>query len=373
MKYSEIISPSIRLIEANQGKQFGRNLNHLEHLVIFYGIDGVTKVINILKDLASDDNDLTVKWDGKLAIYYGRDPVSGLFSVGTKANWVKNEPKTSAKEISSYIANAGKGEDFRKPMSEDLQRIFPYLEASVPAGFKGFVTGDIIYSPILSPKQTNGDSIVFTPSQVTYTVDSSSNIGKRINQTEVGIALHQKFDSWNGTGTLMDDATVSQLNSSDVFTIGQVYSPIKPKIDTSVISDLSAAASNGKMVDDLIEPRKGLSDMSNILYTFHNQLTRERRLDKLSTNEFLSWLPNSKVSENKQLKINAMVDENPNAFSQLFELINSITYTKNNIIEQLDAGETDVKSSIDGQAGGEGYVSSKHKIKLVPRHKWAVS
>jgi hypothetical protein len=43
---------------------------------------------------------------------------------------------------------------------------------------------------------------------------------------------------------------------------------------------------------------------------------------------------------------------------------------KNNIIDQLDNAGADVTATIGDQRGGEGYVATRDKIKLVPRHKW---
>ena len=44
--------------------------------------------------------------------------------------------------------------------------------------------------------------------------------------------------------------------------------------------------------------------------------------------------------------------------------------SKNNIIDQLDNAGADVTASTDGEKGGEGYVATRDKIKLVPRHRW---
>ena len=45
--------------------KMGRTLNHLEDLVFFYGSAGIAEIEHILTDLS----DLSIKWDGKVALY----------------------------------------------------------------------------------------------------------------------------------------------------------------------------------------------------------------------------------------------------------------------------------------------------------------
>jgi hypothetical protein len=354
--------------------KMGRDLNHIEDLVFFYGSDGAAEVIDILRDMTGDTtHDISIKWDGKVALFYGRDS-DGRFGLGTKGNWAKNTPARSAQEIHDYIMTSGKGESFRPPMAKDLQTIFPYLEESVPSGFRGFVTGDLIFSPTLSPKQKSAKGIQVTPNQVTYTVTANSEMGKLFNQAVCGMALHIRFDEWKGTrSAAIDSNTVAQLRSKEVLTLGQTYAPHAPRLDPGAIKRLEAMANkSGPLVDAVIEKRAGLSDVSNIIYTFNNQTMRGGGSD-ISVNTFFKWLGSSSTSLPKQEKIKAMHEQNPTAFPALFELFNAVQQAKNNIIDQLDSNETDIQSSTNGERGGEGYVSLKHNVKLVPRTKWRPS
>lgn len=351
--------------------KMGRDLNHLEDLVFFYGSEGAMEAIDILNDLTNDEShDASIKWDGRVALFYGRDE-NGEFKMGTKGNWAKNIPANSPQEIHDYILNAGKGEDFRPPMAKDFRLIFPYLEASVPVSLNGFVMGDLLFSPVIAPKQMTKEGIQFTPNQVTYTVDQNSDIGKRIAKAVCGLALHVRFDSWNSDNkaTISND-TVKLLNSSDVLVMGQSYAAHAPKLNQGTLKKLTAVArKNSRLVDELMQKRKGLSDVANIIYVFNNQTMRGGG-NELSTEVFFKWLANSKVSTNKQAKLVAINEENPGAFPAFFELFNAVADAKHEIISQLDANETDIRSSIDGRPGGEGYVSLKNKIKLVPRKSW---
>jgi hypothetical protein len=354
--------------------KMGRDLNHLEDLVFFYGSDGAQEAIDILTDMTNDDtHDISIKWDGKVALFYGRDG-DGEFMMGTKGNWGRNIPARSPQEIHDYIMTSGKGESFRPPMAKDLQAIFPYLEQSVPNGFKGFVMGDLLFSPNLAPKQKTSDGIAFTPNQVTYTVDPNSEIGRRVANAICGMALHVRYSEWKGTdSTSIGNDTVQQLNTSDVLATGQNYAPTAPRIDPGALKQLKSMTQRyGDLVDQLIAKRKGLSDVSNIIYTFNNQTMRSGG-DSVNADVFFNWLETSKVSDNKKAKLSAIAQENPRAFPALFELFNAVAAAKNDIISQLDAGEADIRSSTNGEQGGEGYVSLKHNVKLVPRTKWRPS
>lgn len=360
------------LTEAER-KKMGRDLNHLEDYVLFYGGEGAEDAINILTDLTNgQDHDLSVKWDGKVALFYGRD-ADGEFAMGTKGNWAKNTPMRSPEEAHQYITHNGQGEDWRMAMGKDFLQIFPLLEASVPVNFKGFVTGDVIYSPILAPKVMTKNGIEFTSNQVTYIADPNSAIGKRIASTDVGMALHLRFSEWGGGDkAVINNDTVKQLNSNDVLALGQTYSPHKPSLDDSVLDNIKAMTKKyGGMLNDLVAKKPGLSDIPNILYTFNNQTVRSGGTS--DTKAFFEWLKTSKVSAGKQAKLAAIHEENPNAFPAMFELFNAVQNAKDIIIAQLDNAPADIRAITKGQQGGEGYVSLKNKVKLVPRKIWKPS
>lgn len=362
----------LRHLTEDERKKMGRDLNHVEDLVIFYGSEGAQEALDILRDLTSGQHDLSIKWDGKVALFYGRDE-NGEFGMGTKGNWAKNNPLRSPQAAYDYITTSGKGEDWRQTMGQDFIKIFPLLEASVPVDFRGFVTGDLLYSPTLSPKQKTRDGIAFTPNQVTYIANPSSEIGRRIDSTVMGIALHLRFDGWNSPNSApISNDTVSQLNTQSVLALGQTYAPHPPKLDDSVIRNLeSQVARYGRVVDRVIEKRPGLSDIPNILYTFSNQMVRAGQ--PVNIDSFNKWLPTSGVSTGKQAKIAAINEEIPNGFATALGLMGAMADAKNEIIDQLDSAQTDIRAITKGQPGGEGYVSLKHKVKLVPRHRWRPS
>ena len=100
------------------------------------------------------------------------------------------------------------------------------------------------------------------------------------------------------------------------------------------------------------------------IYTYVNHMTRTQQLKNIESG-FFDWLSTSKVSANKQAKIKAMSDASPKALPGIFGLVKTIMAVKDNIIDQLDSADADVKATTRGDKGGEGYVAQKNKIKLI--------
>lgn len=345
----------------------GREYNHLEDLVFIDGGAGAMRAASILNDFATSEEDISIKWDGAPTIYYGREP-NGQFVMVGKNGWGRNM-STSAEDLANFILNTGKGEDWRKDFAAEMSQTFKILERSLPADFRGYVYGDLLFTP-RKPVTRGKGGLQFTPNQVTYTVDPNSPLGKRVAQAQVGVVLHSTFPEFGSKeGTPLAD--VKGFNTDSVLALGQTYVTHKPSVNTDAVAEIQQLAKKyGPAIDAFIEPKPGLSDIKQIIYTFNNQSAKGGDLDKISVKGFFAWLENSKVSANKQAKLAALHEENPAALEGIFTILNKIAAAKNDIIDQLDAAGTDVRASTGKTPGGEGYVSLKSKTKLVPRHRW---
>ena len=345
----------------------GREYNHLEDYVYFYGTDGAMKAADILDGFSKDSGDVAIKWDGNPTVYYGREP-DGTFVLVGKNGWGKRK-STSSEDLKDFILNTGKGEEWRAEFANSMAVMFETVKKDFPQDFQGYVYGDLLYHPG-KPFQTKDSSIVFTPNKVTYTVDSSSDIGKKIATSKIGVTLHTVYPEF-GSKQSSPIKDVSQFGSNNVFVIGQTYVTHQPNVDTKVTDTIRSVASKNKShIDGFLAPVKGLSDLDKIIYTFVNQLTKAKNLKDINPKGFFNWLATSKVSNNKQAKIASMNDENPSSLSAIFELVNTIMAAKNNVIDQLDDAPSDIIATTAGERGGEGYVAQNSKTKLVPRHRW---
>lgn len=350
----------VYLLESFKGREF----NHLEDLAFIGGKAGALKAIEVLERLAQDSSDVSIKWDGNPTVYWGRDP-DGTFVLVGKNGWGKNK-STTPEDLYNFITNSGRGEEWREDFGNSMAEVFRIMERNTPDDFRGYVYGDLLYHPGNHYQKTDG-KFTFTPNNTTYMVKADSELGQRIAKTKIAIAAHSEYDEFgdkNGTPV----REVSKFNTSEVLVLGLTYVTHRPEVDTSGLDEVRSMVNKyGNKIDELLEPRQGLSDMKQIIYTYVNQMSRAGKLDQLSSG-FEEWLANSKVSDNKKKKI-ANLDEYE-YFSVLFDIVLRLQQVKNSIIDQYDQADADVTATTKGQPGGEGYVAGKDKIKLVPRHRW---
>jgi hypothetical protein len=362
-----IVQNNLYTVDASKLREsVGREYQHLEDLVFVKGSRGAMEAADILDNMGKDSSDVAIKWDGNPTVYYGREP-DGTFVLVGKNGWGRNK-STSSEDLKNFIMSTGKGEDWRAEFADGMAAMFEIIKKDFPENFRGYVYGDLLYHPG-KPFQT-GKAITFTPNKVTYTVDPNSEIGKRIGQSKVGVTLHTVYPEF-GSKTSEPIKDVSAFDSGDVFTIGQTYVTHQPTVDVAGTDSIrSLARKHGNDIDTFLAPVKGLSDLRNIIYTFVNQLVKTKNLDAINAKGFFNWLQNSKVSTNKQAKIVAMNESNPNALSAIFQLVNTVMAAKNNVIDQLDSAPADITATTGEERGGEGYVAQNSKTKLVPRHRW---
>lgn len=349
----------------------GREYNHLEDLVFIDGSVGAMRAVQTLENLGQDSKTLSIKWDGNPTIYWGNDPETGEFVMVGKNGWGRNKSSNS-EDLKSFITSSGKGEPWRQQFGSDMAQVFDILKSATSPSFVGFVFGDLLYYPGKPFEQNQDGSIVFTPNLVTYTVNTQSELGRRMAGSSVAVVAHTTYKNF-GDKSGSPVSNVSQLNSKDVVVLGQTYTSHQPKVDTQTLQQIKGlVSSKGSAVDDFLQPLPGLSDMSAIMYTFVNQMSRGGNLTKISSDKFVDWIasPGSKISPNKQQKILFKLEENLDGLEAILQLVTDIMTAKNSIIDQLDSASADVVATTGGAAGGEGYVDTSSKLKLVPRHRW---
>ena len=350
------------LTEAKVGREF----NHLEDLVFVDGADGAARAADLLARMGEDNSDIAIKWDGNPTVYWGRES-DGTFVLVGKNGWGKNK-STDSGNLANFIKNSGKGEEWREKFGNDMAKIFDIMKNATPPDFRGYVFGDLLYHPG-KPYIAKDGKLEFTPNKVTYTVDTKSDIGKRMSQSQVGIAVHGKYEEFGDkVGQPIKD--VSALNGEGAVVLGQTYVTHQPSIDTKEVDQIrSLVGKVGSSIDKFLQGTTGLSNPANIIYTYMNHMTRTKQLDKIDSG-FFDWLATSKVSKGQQQKLAQLNDENPQALPGMFALIKKIMAAKDHIIDQLDSADSDVKATTAGEKGGEGYVALGSKTKLVPRTRW---
>jgi len=355
------------LFEAEM-KTIGREFNHLEDLV-FSEPNGATRAVQVLRDMEQDSKDVSLKWDGNPTVYWGRED-DGTFRLVGKNNWGREEGKSnSPEELQKFILSRGKGEDWREKFASDMAALWPIFEAATPTDFRGYVYGDLLYHPG-KPYAGKDGKIQFTPNQTTYSVKATSGVGKKIGKSKIGVAAHSEYSYFGDkSGTPIKDA--DQFNTNDLVVFGQTYVTHQPAVDADNIGKIEKLANEYQpKINQFFVPQKGLSNLQDIVYRYVNQTSREKQLDNLSSEAFLNWLGSSKVSTGQQAKIQDLAAANADTINAVFVLVKEIMKAKDDIIADLDSAEGDITANTGGTPGGEGYVKTKDKVKLVPRDRW---
>ena len=176
----------------------------------------------IKTDSINDSSDVAIKWDGNPTIYWGREP-DGEFVLVGKNGWGRNK-STSADDLSRFIQNSGKGveeQPWRKDFGEEMAEVFELMKSATPGSFRGYVYGDLLYSPRKPFTATKG-AVEFEPNLVKYTVDTNGQLGGRIANSKVGVVVHTKLEEF-GSKSATPFKDVQELNSNDVVVLGQTF------------------------------------------------------------------------------------------------------------------------------------------------------
>jgi hypothetical protein len=357
----------------NEGKD--PRIPHLEDRVLQRGAAGIDEVLAILKDAVEKTADyVTVKWDGKPAIIFGRKATgefvltdkSGLNAVGYDGQATSPEAIASIMQRRDASAAAkGKPAD-RSSLVTMYRDIWPYFEAATPAEFRGFVKGDLIYFP-QNFYQEQAGNYVFKPNTVEYRIPIDSDLGEKITGTKVGIALHTQMADANSPeqpinfdldrvfaavpGLMMTMPTVKTLQS------------IEP--DTKLVKQIrSIRRTHGTAINQLLSPGElramKITDLPALMERFINSLVGTD-FSRATPAEFGQWLQKNVTPSKFQNIVEYLNSPKSNitGMSAVFTVWNLMHQLKNDILRQLDLQ----------QPGQEGWViaTPAGRVKAVGR------
>jgi hypothetical protein len=368
MKISEIIvenrKPTFKLNEVGMA--------HAEDIIFYEGSAGALRVINSFKHLPKTrDTALTIKWDGQVALFAGRD-VSGTFIMTDMAGWTAkgyNGLYTSVKDFLAQKRSKGGNEEFLSKIAA----LWPIMESAFPPGYKGFVKGDVMWWP--GNLQDNGKSFVFGEGTTKYEIDKTTELGHRVGQGQAGFAVH-------GYCKTTEDKVPEPLKTTAGLNINSQLCVLGPEIkvqgdvqmdkrkfkETTDYVRKNAKAIDGFLNTETLQANK-MSGLPDMLYTFVNQQTKIRDLDNLAS-KFGTWVQqNPKLSKPMVAKVQEYIKANPAGLKAIFNVFDAVTSLKHDIIGQLDNNNNGVYAHINGERGGEGYVlfDEGGYIKLVNR------
>ena len=356
----------------NQGMQIiieSARIQHPEDMIFDGGARGALQSVEDLKTLPQSTKDITIKWDGKPAVIFGRDD-NGEFVLTDKSGFTAKTYSGSARspEELEKIMNMRGGD--RTELINMYKSMWSALEAQTPKGMKGYFMADVLY---VGTPTKQGDKYQFTPNTVTYTVDSDTDLGKQIADSKAALAVHTYKTGPEDSGKPFH--AVDKLPKGPILFVG-------PKMKDTPTVDVpegkldqieSKVLQNRRAIDKFFMPEvlrmNKLSDLPALMKQYANQKVREGNFDNMG-NGFLQWAV-TKVTPNKAKRLEQYVNENKQVVDLIFKIFNAIAVIKTQVVRALDKQGSGITASVDGESGHEGYVAGG--LKYVDRLRFSKS
>lgn len=203
-----------------------KHLEHAEDHVINAGAEGFSHAYHNLKDVhdkltgKNNATKVTMKYDGSPSVVFGRHPETGKFFVASKSAFNKN-PKINYTE-----EDIERNHGHAPGLVEKLKAALRHLPKVTPK--KGVFQGDIMHTP--NDVHKTGNRIHFTPNTITYSADANSPHGKAAARSQIGVAVHTKYNGKN-----LEDMKAEYAPNLDEFGLHKDVHLISTEHDTSNI------------------------------------------------------------------------------------------------------------------------------------------
>jgi len=332
----------------------------------------------------------SVKWDGSPAVYFGRDK-EGNFIFTDKGGFVAKVDKgraNSKEEIEAmYRARSERAADKSDMTAEEIyqqryskisammQKAFDLIEKSLKPDHRGYFFGEVLY---FNKPQIEDNKFVFKPNMIKYKVDTESEMGKEIANSDVGIVVHSEKDV--DEEPILDrplDLKPLAPPAPGIVFFGKTFIKKPVGVDGAEVQSVKQLVStNSTKIDDFFNTetlkKLAISDLSNLFYTYLNGKV-DTGLEDLGS-DFIEWLNNkNNISPQKKQNVVYYVNKNKKAFDVIWEIVSRTMKIKDDVIANIDTqGRLPFSQSLGDEEVGEGYVLSSdgNLIKLVDRSKF---
>ena len=335
-------------------------IEHLEDLVFERGSQGIREALAIIAQAAENTaRTVTVKWDGKPAIIFGRKP-TGEFVLTDKSGFTAkgyDGLATSPEQIARIMRQRG-GE--RGELIGIYSKLFPLLRATTPENFRGYILGDLLYTE--TPPEVSG-AYVFQPNFVEYKIPAASRLGQRIGASEVGVAVHTRYAEPGAPAEAIKSVRLEPVPG--LLLVEPSVNDIKNIVPNAKLSKELAqlVRAKGAAIDGLFNPAElraaGITDLPQLCKRYINSRITTDYTDLLPG--FGTWL---------------RTNVTPRKFANIVEYLQSPRSNTDGIVAAFTAflGLHDLKSDLLAQLdrqqpGQEGWVlaTDAGRAKLVNR------
>lgn len=354
--------PEMELKENNSAR-----IQHIEDLILWSGSKGAMAAVDKLRQVEAQPHSVTIKWDGRPAVIFGRNE-SGEFVLTDKSGFGAkgyDGRVTSAEELEQMLLARGKkDEPTRSEFPAKMKSIWSKVESVVPADFRGYVLGDLLY--FTTPPADDSGKLRFQPNTTEYAVDVNSVVGKQIQDSDVGIVVHKYID----TDGKIANVDVSRFQQGDALIMPPAVVTKAPGVDLPEVDEVeNFIKSNASDIDKMfaVPAELKMSNFGDILYQYINASVKSGATGKYNLKHFMNWVDsNPKISGAKKARLAEYLQQHQKGFAATFQIITRLQNVKNAVIKALDNQDADIEAYTDGKRGGEGYVIDKD-VKLVNR------
>ena len=289
----------VPLVEAEEAGVGGRakGIEHLEDLVFRQGTRGIQTALDIVRHATEDPRTTTAKWDGKPAVIWGRKPATGEFVLTDGSGFEAKgyDGLATSPRMMADIQNR-RGEN-RQGLIQTYATLWPMLEASLPPNFRGYVKGDLLY--MQQPPEIAGN-YVFKPNTVEYKIPANSELGQRIGQSQVGIAVHSMYAD---QGDARQPLSGVRFQPVEGLMLERPATPSSLKSEPKLVKQLRALMQqHGADIDTLFNPMElranKITDLAKLCVDYINTKVGQPLNPQTLLPEFGQWLQ-SKVTPSK--------------------------------------------------------------------------
>lgn len=360
---------------------------HPEDDVFATGVPGIKKAIDRLKTVVAHTQHLTVKFDGKPAVMFGRNE-QGQLMFTDKPRFVAkgyNGRALSPDQLRDVLMGRAKeGTDMvqRAAYADMLSGLWPVFEEAIPKNFRGYIWGDLMWSN--RPSLIQG-RYVFEPNTVRYSVDAKSGFGQAIANSQVGVAVHHYYPLGSEDPELLTKLPAYNSKSGLLMFLPDIPEPPKLAMDKSRLTKLESIVKRSdvqKSITALLNPtvlrQLEISDFPDLMIQFVNfRAALPDAFQGDMAQAFVEWVTTNtdrlKISDNKREHIMDHLEAHQGAFDLIIDIFFEIMYLKDSLVAQADTDASGIMATRGENPGGEGYVYTKDgdQFKLVNRAEFS--
>jgi hypothetical protein len=329
----------VALVEAEEAGVGGRakGIEHLEDLVFRRATQGIVDALEIVKQATESPKTITAKWDGKPAVIFGRKPTTGEFVLTDGSGF-------EAKGYDGLATSPRMMADIQRTRSGDrtelinlYAQLFPVLEAALPANFRGYVKGDLLY--MSTPPEIAGN-YVFRPNTVEYKIPARSALGQRIGASTIGIAIHSMYGDVGDARQPLKGVT---FNAVPGLMLERPATPSAIATDSNLEKQLrNLVRTDGAAINTLFNPAElrthKITDLAKLCVDFINTKVGTPLNPATLLSEFGEWLQ-TRVTPQKFRNIVEYLQSpssNTAALAAAFSAFLLLHDLKMNILKQAD-------------------------------------